>query len=279
MLKLWKCNFAKYRCGGRILGRTFVTKSSPHGPRKLQPILFSALKRLPIFGLVCYGALVLVNLFSKNNYLVLRRGATGTPRLILREQKKPAELLRNRVKSTLVQLILEALNDRAVFAESTVFVQKVFVHPKTQEAGITLLLNVLQSAQFTGKINQFSLDLLLSILNNPAFQQDLQIALLGTLKNEELRAESLKILRYVVAQQESKDLIADLFREVFVREDMIASVKNILAVSGFRALTMKVTEDKFVSFLVRAANSPEIKKQIYALVLAPFRQFISFGIY
>ncbi len=79
--------------------------------------------------------------------------------------------------------------------------------------------------------------------------------MLKTLQEEEVRKETVEILRYIVGKTESEDILALFMKTVFLREDMAKGVTGLLTRASIEALDQPMIKDKFGKFVVQIANN------------------------
>lgn len=100
-----------------------------------------------------------------------------------------------------------------------------------------------------------------------------------TLESEELRLQTIELLRYIVGRVESEDILALFFRTVFLRDDMLGSVSNLLAKSASEALDQPMIKDKFGKFVLQIANNSNVKNELYnSYLIKPAKKFFSLGL-
>lgn len=71
-----------------------------------------------------------------------------------------------------------------------------------------------------------------------------------TLEQEDVKAETVDLLKYIVEQKQSEDILALYFKTVFLRDDMGQSVADLLGKSACEALDSPAIKDKFGSFVL-----------------------------
>jgi len=71
-----------------------------------------------------------------------------------------------------------------------------------------------------------------------------------TLQKEEVKRETVELLRYITSKKESEDILALYFKNVFLRDDMLREVSSLLAKSAIDALDKPQIKDKFGSFVL-----------------------------
>ena len=72
--------------------------------------------------------------------------------------------------------------------------------------------------------------------------------------------------------------MAQYFKTVFLRPDLLDAVTSTLTKAGISAMDSDVTKDKFGNFILKIANNPKVKSGIYnKLLYQPVKSFFSFG--
>jgi hypothetical protein len=84
-----------------------------------------------------------------------------------------------------------------------------------------------------------------------------------TLQQEEVKRETVELLRYIVAKSESEEILAIYFKTVFLRDDMLRSLSALLARSAAHALDQPLIKDKFGTFVLKVADNPDVKNRLY----------------
>lgn len=94
-----------------------------------------------------------------------------------------------------------------------------------------------------------------------------------------MRKETVEILRYIANQKESEDILALYFKTVFLREDMLKSVANLLTLAAVETMEKEQTKEKFGNFVVKVAKNENVKSGIMeSFVYKPVKSFLSFGL-
>ena len=84
-----------------------------------------------------------------------------------------------------------------------------------------------------------------------------------TLQQEEVKKETVELLRYITNKKESEDILALYFKNVFLRDDMLLELSSLLAKSAIDALDKPQIKDKFGNFVLKVAENPEVKNRLY----------------
>ena len=101
-----------------------------------------------------------------------------------------------------------------------------------------------------------------------------------TLETEEVRYETVKLLRYIVGKKESEEILADYFKNIFLRDDMLSGVTKLLTKAAVETLDSTQTREKFGKFAVTVAGDNNVKNALYNQYLyKPAKRIFSFGMY
>ena len=68
---------------------------------------------------------------------------------------------------------------------------------------------------------------------------------MSTLSQEEVRAETVEVLRYIVGRAEAEDILALYFKTIFVRDDMLKGVTGLLTKAAIETMEHSTTREKF----------------------------------
>eukprot|EP00347_Sterkiella_histriomuscorum_P012506 403368320 len=192
---------------------------------------------------------------------------------------KPATPIKDKVKQYVSGAVGEILNDASVQKEGLNFLSKLFEDAQTHEAGVLLLKNVLNDPRFVDESKVFGIDLISGVIQSDRCQEDFKTLVMKTLEHDDVRKETVELLRYIVTKVESEDILAHYFKTVFMRDDMGNSVQNLLVKAAVESLEQPVIKDKFGRFVVQIANNSDVKSQLYnSYLIKPAKRFFSLGL-
>ncbi|CDW72029.1 UNKNOWN [Stylonychia lemnae] len=192
---------------------------------------------------------------------------------------KPATPIKDKFKRYVATLVGNTLRDPQVEKEGLNFLSKLFMEPQTHEAGVYLLKNVLNDPRFVEEGKIFGIDLISSILRSKQCEQDFIKIVMTTLQQEKVKKETVELLRYIVKQSESEEILAIYFKTVFLRDDMLQGVSKLLAKSAVDALDQPQIKDKFGNFVLQVAENPIVRTKLYQnYLIKPAKKFFSFGL-
>ena len=105
---------------------------------------------------------------------------------------------------------------------------RLFVDKNTHEAAVILLKNALNDPRFVNECRIFGINLISSIIRTPQCHEDFKQLVMKTLQHDDVRIETVELLRYIVGRGESEDILALYMKTVFLREDMLKGVTGLL---------------------------------------------------
>lgn len=99
-----------------------------------------------------------------------------------------------------------------------------------------------------------------------------------TLQDEEVRRETIGILKYITDQKESEEILATYMKEVFLRKDVLDNLTELLIGGSKQALESDKSHDMFVNFLLRVVYNEKVKDGVLeSLLYSPVKSFFTFG--
>ena len=115
-------------------------------------------------------------------------------------------------------------------------------------------------------------------MSNEKVLSEFKVLVLRTLKDQDVRDEVIKMLEYVLAHKESEDITSEFLEKVFLREDILNSLVDLLKKAAVITLQDKTVKDTFQDFIFVLAKDSTIKKGVYDnYILSPFKSWLSLG--
>lgn len=196
------------------------------------------------------------------------------------QYRRPQPTVKDKIKQYVGNVVDEVLKDKEVEQAGLDFLSKLLTDPQTHEAGLILLTQVLKDPRFVAETNVFGVDLIGHVIKQPKLLEDFTQLVIKALQSEDVKKETVEILRYITQQKQSEDILALYFETVFQRKDMTKSVTDLLTTAAVDTLDRKVTLDKFGNFVIKVAGNPKVKSGIYdSFVYKPVKSFFSFGMF
>ena len=142
-----------------------------------------------------------------------------------------------------------------------------------------LLKNVLKDDRFINEGKVFGVDLITSVIRTPQCQEDFKLLVINTLQREEVRIETVELLRYIIGRAEAEDIMAMYFKTIFLRDDLLGGVTNLLTKAAIETLDNPTTRDKFGNFALKIAGNDKVKNELYDnYIYKPAKRIFSLGL-
>ena len=106
----------------------------------------------------------------------------------------------DRFRIWVASVIHDLLTDKTIEAEGLNYLDRVFRHQQTHEAGLNLLTQVLNDKRFVDEGNLFGTDLIAHVIARENIQTDFKDLIVKTLANPEVKDETLKLVEYILQQ-------------------------------------------------------------------------------
>jgi len=138
-------------------------------------------------------------------------------------------------------------------------VDGLFQQEKTHEAALILLKNVLMDPLFMEESKKFGVDLLIKIMIEQEFKDSAKELILDIFKSKEVRYEGVNILSFILDQEETKDIGAQYFKVVFLRNDILTALSTLFMEAALKTLDNDQTKKSFADFVLDVWGDPNLR--------------------
>ena len=167
--------------------------------------------------------------------------------------------------------------DQRVYENGVSFVSKLFNEKQTQEAAVILLKDVLKDERFIFHSQIWAVDLLAWAVKQQGIINSTKTLFENVLKEEKVISETVNLFKYVTLKQESKDLLAQYYIDIFEREDIRKAAKLVISEGAYQGLSDPVTVQKFAEFIMKVINAESVRSGIMdAFVYKPIAETFKF---
>lgn len=178
----------------------------------------------------------------------------------------------------MASIVHDLLSDPQISKEGLDFLQREFLHEQTHEAGLKLLLGVLQDKRFLDQCQVSGVDLIAFVLQQKRIENDFKDLVVKALDNVEVKEETVKLLEHIMKQEKTHDIFASYLNLVFLRPDVLQHLTTLLVASTCQALGDEATKNMFQNFVLQVVENKHIKEGLFEnYVYSPVRSFFSFG--
>lgn len=78
------------------------------------------------------------------------------------------------------------------------------------------------------------------VVQTPECKEQFKLLILDVFRDQRVKEESVSILRYLATQERSKDIMAEYFKDIFLRSDMKDALSDILTRAAYTTLKMPI---------------------------------------
>ena len=139
-------------------------------------------------------------------------------------------------------VIGEVLADERVNEHGLNFLDRMFRHPQTHEAGQFLLINVLKDPRFVNQSRIFGTDLIAWVIRQDEAQEEFKKLIVRTLQDESVKQETVQVLKYLTEQPETEEIMAIYMKTVFLRKDVLNNLTQLLIGGAVNAMEDEQTQ-------------------------------------
>ena len=91
---------------------------------------------------------------------------------------------------------------------------------------------MLNDPRFVQEGKFFGVDLISGVIRSPQCEEEFKQIVVKTLDDESIKKQTVEILRYIVSQKDSEDILALYFKTVFLRDDLLHGLTALLTRSA-----------------------------------------------
>jgi hypothetical protein len=136
---------------------------------------------------------------------------------------------------------------------------KIFKDEKSKQAVIILLKDLLENGEVFSATKQYGVDLFSSLLKEDELKQEVKKLFIEILTTPEIKTEGVEILKYIIEKEESKDIMAQYFKVIFLRADIIKALSNVISDSAIHTMNSATTKKKFSEFVADVWSDPNLR--------------------
>ena len=137
---------------------------------------------------------------------------------------------------------------------------------------------MLKDPRFVEASKVFGTDLIAWVILQDQAQEEFKKLIVKTLADNRVQAETIEILKYITDQKESEEILAQYMKTVFLRQDVLDNLTQLLINGGVNAVTHEKTEETFINFLLGVVQNSQVRDGVLeSLLYSPVRSFFTFG--
>jgi hypothetical protein len=171
--------------------------------------------------------------------------------------------IQNFIKRTINQPTKNYINSVLVSNEmregGLELLDNIFKNKHAKEATVVLLNNLLKDEKIIQATKVYGVGLFNQLLREKEVQEEVKKIFVDILKSEEVKFEGIGILKYIIEKEESKDIMSQYFKVIFLRSDIIKALASVITDSAIHTMNMDLTKKKFGEFLIDVWSDPNLR--------------------
>lgn len=140
--------------------------------------------------------------------------------------------------------------------------KRLFAHENCKKAVCILMIDLLSDNEFKQKGEEFGVNLVGAILEDQKVRLEIKRLFIRVISTDEFKNESIKLLGYATDKNETKDLVAQFFKVIFVREDIFKSLERLFADSFTHVVSSENTKQEFSEFLSEVWSDQNLRWRV-----------------
>ena len=151
----------------------------------------------------------------------------------------------------IILLAGEILRSKELIEAGSELLTGLFKQQMFYNAVLELLISVMKNPKFMDETKEFGINLFGRILRDNDFQNELLNLTEKILRMPDMQKEGLEIFRYIIERKESKEVLANYFKAIFLRDDIFNGLSHLFLLAIINALDHPDSKTKFSQFLTK----------------------------
>lgn len=151
-------------------------------------------------------------------------------------------------------LVSEELKEGGV-----VLLDRIFKDDKSKDATIELIQTVLENKTILDETSLYAVSLLNNILSDNDFKTEIRNLIIEIIKSDEVKEETVNVLRFFVEKKDSQDIVSQFFKLIFLREDIMKALASVISDSAVYSMADAATKKKFAEFITDVWSDPNLR--------------------
>jgi hypothetical protein len=140
-----------------------------------------------------------------------------------------------------------------------ILLDKIFKENHSQRATIELLNSLFVNEEVKEATTKYGVSLFKDLISEGELQTECKKLFVDILKTDEIKREGVDALKYIIEKEESKDIMAQYFKVIFLRSDIIKALSSLITDAGVYTMDQPTTKKKFADFLTDVWSDPNLR--------------------
>ena len=137
--------------------------------------------------------------------------------------------------------------------------ENIFQNKYSKQATVELLDNLLKDPYVMENTKIYGISLFNELLKEEELKNEFKKLVIDLLQMQEIKLESLDLLKHILEKEESKDILSQYFKVIFLRSDMIKSLSSVITDSALYTMNSQTTKKKFAEFILDVWSDPDLR--------------------
>jgi hypothetical protein len=160
-------------------------------------------------------------------------------------------------------ILSNILNSDEVRYKGCVLLKEIFNDKKSEPLVQNMLNDVLMSERFLEASKKFGIKLIDKVKDDEIIQNNLETLMLKQFKSTKIKEESIKLVNFVANQPDTKHVVSQFFKVVFLREDIVHSLTHLFNESAFRVMDSTQAQNYFSDFIGNVWADPLLRWNLF----------------
>ena len=212
---------------------------------------------------------IMSSIKSKLKYVGYASLAYATYKIYSKRKTLPNTIM-TYVKTPFSIYFSSLLKSKEVKGEGLHLLEKIFKEKLLHETLLVLLKSNLKEKSFVEESKIYGKSLIKKIVTEKEFKKEIKDFSIKTIKNQEIKQESLLILKYLIDDETAKHDIKMYMQYVWLRHDVMEKLNHLFMKSAIVALTSEPFKAYCLKFFTEMSQDKDLKWSMIGKALPKF---------
>ena len=136
---------------------------------------------------------------------------------------------------------------------------RIFKHKNSKQSTVELLNCLLENPEVMKETKKYGVGLFNDLLKEDELKKEVKHLFLDILKSDEIKTEGVSLLQFILDKEESKDIMSQYFKVMFLRADIIKALSSVITDSAIHTMNIPTTKRKFAEFVIDVWSDPNLR--------------------
>ena len=122
-----------------------------------------------------------------------------------------------------------------------------------------MLNSLFENDEVKEATTKYGVSLFSSLILEEELQKEVKTLFVDLLNSDTIKKEGVDLLKYIIEKEESKDIMAQYFKVIFLRSDIIKALSSVIVDAGVYTMDQPNTKKKFAEFVTDIWSDPNLR--------------------